>query len=63
LKLRLNQKKSRIVDTEKKSFDFLGYSFKRALNRKRTKIAAYFWPSHKAERTIRKKIRKITNPA
>jgi len=62
LKLRLNQEKTRIVDTEKESFDFLGYSFKRALNRKRTKIVAYFWPSHKAERAIREKIRKITNP-
>ena len=62
LKLRLNQGKTRIVDTEKESFDFLGYSFKRALNRKRTKIVAYFWPSHKAERAIREKIRKITNP-
>jgi len=63
LKLKLNQKKTRIVDTEKESFDFLGYSFKRALNRKRTKITAYFWPSHKAERAIREKIRKIANPA
>lgn len=62
LKLRLNQEKTRVVNTEKESFDFLGYSFKRALNRKRTKIVAYFWPSHKAERAIREKIRKITNP-
>jgi len=63
LKLRLNQKKTRIVDAEKESFDFLGYSFKRALNQKRTRIATYFWPSHKAERSIKEKIRKITNPA
>jgi len=63
LKLRLNQEKTRIVDTEKESFDFLGYSFKRALNQRKTKIVAYFWPSHKAERAIREKIRKITNPS
>jgi len=62
LKLELNQEKTRIVDTEKESFDFLGYSFKKALNQKRTKVVAYFWPSHKAERAIREKIRKITNP-
>ena len=62
LKLRLNQKKTRIVDTEKESFDFLGYSFRRALNRKRTKMTTYFWPTQKAEKTIKEKIRKLTNP-
>lgn len=63
LKLRLNQKKTRIVDAEKESFDFLGYSFKRAPNRGKTKMATYFWPSQKAERSVKEKIRKITNPA
>jgi len=63
LKLRLNQEKTRIVDAEKESFDFLGYSFKKALNRGKTKMVTYFWPSQKAEKSIRGKIRKITNPA
>ena len=63
LELRLNQKKTRIVDAEKESFDFLGYSFKRAPNRRKTKMATYFWPSQKAERSVKEKIRKITNPA
>jgi len=63
LELRLNQKKTRIVNAEKESFDFLGYSFKRAPNRGKTKMATYFWPSQKAERSIREKVRKITNPA
>jgi len=62
LRLKLNLKKTRIIDAEKESFDFLGYSFRKALNRKKTKMVAYFWPSQKAERTIREKIRKITNP-
>ena len=62
LELKLNQKKTRIVDAKKESFDFLGYSFRKALNQKKTKVVAYFWPSQKAERTIREKIRKITNP-
>jgi len=62
LELTLNSKKTRLVDVEKESFDFLGYSFRRALNRKKTKMATYFWPSQKAERSIREKIRKITNP-
>ena len=62
-KLKLNLKKTRIVDAEKENFDFLGYSFRKALNRKKTKMVAYFWPSQKAERSIREKVRKITNPA
>ena len=62
LKLKLNLKKTRIVEAKKESFDFLGYSFRKALNPKKTKVVAYFWPSQKAERAIREKIRKITNP-
>lgn len=63
LELKLNPKKTRIVDAKKESFDFLGYSFRKALNQKKTKVAAYFWPSQKAEKTVREKIRKITNSA
>ncbi len=62
LKLKLNQKKTRIVDAEKESFDFLGYSLRKALNLKKTRVVTYFWPSQKAERMIREKIRKVTNP-
>jgi len=62
LELKLNQKKTRIVDAEKESFDFLGYSFRKALNLKKTRVVTYFWPSQKAERMIREKIRKVTNP-
>lgn len=61
-KLKLNLNKTRLVDAEKESFDFLGYSFKKELNLEKTKRVAYFWPSQKAERSIREKIRKITNP-
>jgi len=62
LELKLNPKKTRIVEAKKESFDFLGYSFRKTLNPKKTKVATYFWPSQKAERSIREKIRKITNP-
>jgi len=62
LELKLNLKKTRIVEAKKESFDFLGYSFRKALNPKKAKVVAYFWPSQKAERSIREKIRKITNP-
>lgn len=63
LKLRLNPEKTRVVNAAEESFDFLGYSFKKALNPKKTKKVAYFWPSQKAERAIKEKVRKITNPA
>lgn len=63
IKLKLNTKKTRIVNAEEESFDFLGYSFKKALNPKKEKKVAYFWPSQKAEKAIKEKIRKITNPA
>lgn len=62
LKLELNQKKTKLVDTEKESFDFLGYSFGKAQNPSKTKRVVYFWPSQKAEKAIRGKIRKLTNP-
>ncbi|MBE0479203.1 group II intron reverse transcriptase/maturase [Candidatus Aerophobetes bacterium] len=60
--LKLNLNKTRLIDAEKESFDFLGFSFKKTLNRKKTKRVAYFWPSKKAENSIREKIKKITNP-
>ncbi|MBI4743969.1 MAG: group II intron reverse transcriptase/maturase [Actinobacteria bacterium] len=62
IKLKLNPKKTRIVNTEKESFDFLGYSFKKALNPKKTKKVAYYYPSQKAEKEIKEKVKRITNP-
>jgi len=63
LKLKLKPAKTRVVNAEEESFDFLGYSFRKALNPQKTKKVAYFWPSQKAEKTIKEKVRKITNPA
>lgn len=63
MKLRLNPKKTRIVNAEEESFDFLGFSFIKAPNRVKTKKVAYYWPSQKAEGAIKEKVRKITNPA
>ena len=62
IKLKFNPEKTKIVDAEKESFDFLGYSFKRALNPQKTKRTTYYWPSQKAEKAIKEKIRKVTNP-
>jgi len=63
LKLRLNEEKTKIVDAEEGSFDFLGYSFKKALNPLKERKVAYFWPSQEAEKRIKEKVRRITNPA
>jgi len=63
LKLRLNVEKTRIVDAEEESFDFLGYGFKKALNPLKERKVAYFWPSQEAEKRIKEKVRRITNPA
>ena len=63
LKLRLNPKKTRIVNANEESFDFVGFSYKKALNRVKTKKVAHYWPSQKAEKAIKEKVRKITNPA
>jgi len=63
LKLKLNWEKTRIANAEEESFDFLGYSFKKALKPAKEKKVAYFWPSQKAEKKIKEKVRKITNPA
>jgi len=63
LKLKLNPRKTRIVNAEEESFNFLGYSFRKALNLRKTKRVAYLWPSQKAEKAIKEKVRRITNPA
>lgn len=62
LKLKLNMNKTRIVDAEEESFDFVGYSFRKALNLRKTKKVAYFYPSSKALKAITEKVRKVTNP-
>jgi len=53
LELKLNLKKTRIVDAKKESFDFLEYSFRKTRNSKKKKEASYICPTQKAEKTIR----------
>ncbi len=61
LKLRLKQSKTRILNVQCETFDFLGFTFKRALKQgSKDKWITYFWPSHKAENAIREKIRHLT---
>jgi len=62
LKLRLKHNKTRILNAECESFDFLGFTFTKALKRgTKDKRVVYFYPSHKAENTIRRRIRKIVD--
>ncbi len=61
LKMRLKQSKTRILNAEGESFDFLGFTFIRALSRNKDKRTTYFYPSHKAENSIRRRIRQIVD--
>ncbi len=62
LELELNAEKSRVVDAEKESFDFLGFTFKRVWNRDRTKRVTLFYPSKKSQKRLREKMKKVFNP-
>jgi group II intron reverse transcriptase/maturase len=62
LELELNAEKSRVVDAEKESFDFLGFTFKRVWNRDRTKRATLYYPSKKSQKRLREKMKKVFNP-
>jgi len=62
LKLRLKQGKTRVLNAEDEPFDFLGFTFIKALKRgSKDKRIAYFYPSHKAENAIRRRIRQIVD--
>jgi len=61
MKLILNAAKTKIVNAEEKSFDFLGFNFKKAYSLRTQKKSAIFWPSYQAEMSIRRKIKAITN--
>jgi group II intron reverse transcriptase/maturase len=59
LDLELNEQKSRVVDAEKEPFDFLGFTFRRVWNRSRTKRVTLYSPSHKAQKRLRGKVKKV----
>jgi len=60
LGLELHPEKTRTVDADESSFDFLGFNFRKVPNRERTKRFTLFIPSKKAEASIRAKIRTLT---
>jgi hypothetical protein len=59
LELRLNEAKSREVDAEKETFDFLGFTFRRVWNRTRTKRATLFYPSKKSQQRLRDRVKRV----
>ena len=61
LDLRLNEQKSRVVNAEEETFDFLGFTFRRVWNRPRTKRATIFYPSSKSQQRLRARVKRMVN--
>jgi len=61
LDLRLNEQKSRVVNAEEETFDFLGFTFRRVWNRPRTKRVTIFYPSSKSQQRLRAKVKRMVN--
>ena len=61
LDLRLNHKKSRVVNAERETFDFLGFTFRRVWNREHTKRVAIITPSTKAQQRLRTKVKMMVS--
>jgi len=60
LRVTLNEEKTQIVDLLKgESFSFLGFDFRRVMNRQGTKYFILMMPNKKARKTIKAKIREI----
>lgn len=60
LGLELHPDKTRLVNADEGSFDFLGFNFRKVWNRPKTKRFALFIPSRKAEASIRDRVRGLT---
>jgi group II intron reverse transcriptase/maturase len=61
LELTLSADKSRVVDAERESFDFLGFTYRRVWNRDRTKRVTLYEPSKKSQKRLREKVRNVLN--
>jgi len=60
LGLELHPDKTRLVNANGESFDFLGFNFRKVWNRQKTKRFALVLPRTKAQASIRDKIRELT---
>jgi RNA-directed DNA polymerase len=60
LRLELHPAKTRLVNANEGSFDFLGFNFRKTWNRQKTKRFSLVLPRQKAQASIRAKIRELT---
>jgi RNA-directed DNA polymerase len=60
LKLTLHPQKTRVVDLGREGFDFLGFHFQKRPSRRTSRLVPYAWPSQKAMKTVRERIRQQT---
>jgi RNA-directed DNA polymerase len=60
LGLELHPDKTRLVNANRESFDFLGFNFRKVWNRQKTKRFALVLPRTKAQASIRAKVRELT---
>jgi group II intron reverse transcriptase/maturase len=60
LKLNLHPGKTRVVDLGQGGFDFLGFHFHKRPSRRTGHLVPYAWPSQKAMKSVREKIRQQT---
>ncbi len=61
LKLRLKPQKTRILDANQEGFDFLGFRFVRRISKKTNKLTTYYFPTPKAVKAIRQRIKQVVN--
>ncbi len=61
LELRLNDEKSRVVNAEETTFDFLGFTYRRVWNRNHTKRVTIFSPSKKSQKRLRTRVKTALN--
>jgi group II intron reverse transcriptase/maturase len=61
LKLTLHPHKTRLVDLGCEGFDFLGFHFHKVRSRRTGRLAPYLWPSQKAMKSVRGRIRDLTD--
>jgi len=62
LELELNEQKSRMVNAEKETFDFLGFTYRRVTNPSSGKRATVFYPSKKSQKRLRGKLKNVLDP-
>jgi group II intron reverse transcriptase/maturase len=62
LGLELNEEKSRVVNAEEATFDFLGFTYRRVPHRTRSTRVTIRYPSKKAQQRLRQRMRVIFNP-